>query len=204
MTETRALHVNLPEPDRYPRFFSMPHTVIEHYVRRLGARLDGEIVGVASYHALTEPEHADLAVVVAHPAQAHGVGTLLLEHLGSLARRRGVRYLHADLLAVNTRMLRLLTDSRDVVANRASPRSVLEPASVAMIGADCSPGSVGHAVLRKLLDGEFRGTVWRGCRRTAAGLRADRADRGHEGFGSCWRGGRDDAVGGVRFTRGRE
>ncbi|MFB9905385.1 bifunctional acetate--CoA ligase family protein/GNAT family N-acetyltransferase [Allokutzneria oryzae] len=198
----RALHENLPEQDRYFRFFSMAHTVIEHYVRRLaheadarfgalGAWLDEEVIGVASYQTLADPEHADIAVVVAHSEQAHGVGTLLLEHLGSLARRRGVRYLHADLLTVNARMVRVLTDCglpaemvrdgstmtvtlrlapdesyqeavrvREMVADRASLRSVLEPTSVAVVGAGRSPGSVGHAVLRNLVEGGFRGTVW--------------------------------------------
>ncbi|SDM35783.1 bifunctional acetate--CoA ligase family protein/GNAT family N-acetyltransferase [Allokutzneria albata] len=198
----RALHEDLPAQDRYMRFFSMSRTVIEHYVRRfghgadarfgaLGAWLDGELVGVASYHAMAEPEHADIAVSVAHPEQAHGVGTLLLEHLGSLARRRGMRYLHADVLAVNARMLQVLTDCglpaeivrdsstmsvtlrltddesyqeavrvREMVADRASLSSVLRPASVAVIGAGRSPGSVGNAVLRNLVEGGFRGGLW--------------------------------------------
>ena len=198
----RALHEDLPAQDRYLRFFSMAHTVIEHYVRRLGqetdarfgalgAWLDGELIGVASYHAMAEPDHADIAVAVAQPEQACGVGTLLLEHLGSLARRRGVRYLHADLLAVNARMLRVLTDCglpaevardgstvsvtlrltedesyheavrvREIVADRASLRVVLEPESVAVIGAGRSPDAVGNAVLRNLVEGGYRGVLW--------------------------------------------
>ncbi|WP_086824071.1 bifunctional GNAT family N-acetyltransferase/acetate--CoA ligase family protein [Allokutzneria sp. NRRL B-24872] len=198
----RELHEKLPDQDRYQRFFSMAHTVIEHYVRRLahppdtsfgalGAWLDGVLLGVASYHVMTESDHADVAVAVAHSEQAHGVGTLLLEHLGSLARRHGMRYLHADLLAVNARMLRVLTDCglpaaivrdgvtisvtlrltedesyqeavrvREMVADRASLRSVLAPESVAVIGAGRSPSSVGNAVLCNLVDGGFRGRLW--------------------------------------------
>ena len=54
---------------------------------------------------------AEVALAVAHSAQAHGVGTLLLEYLVPIARAHGVRRFVAEVLTENRRMMRLLTDS---------------------------------------------------------------------------------------------
>ena len=50
-------------------------------------------------------------------------------------------------------------DARDREADAASLRPLLAPASVAVIGAGVRPRSVGHEVLRNILDGGFTGTV---------------------------------------------
>ena len=50
-------------------------------------------------------------MAVAHSVQTHGVGTLLLEHLASRARGRGVRRFVADVLTENSRMWQVITDS---------------------------------------------------------------------------------------------
>ncbi len=58
-----------------------------------------------------DPSTAEVALAVAHTEQAHGVGTLLLEHLASRARRAGVRRFVADVLAENGRVRQVLPTS---------------------------------------------------------------------------------------------
>jgi predicted CoA-binding protein len=51
-------------------------------------------------------------------------------------------------------------DARERQADAASLRLLLAPRSVAVIGADPRPRSVGHEVLRNILDGGFTGAVY--------------------------------------------
>ncbi len=115
-----ALHRALPPDDRYLRFFGSAPRHLEDFVGRLtspaeprhvvlGAFASGELVGAASYVAV-DGDTAEVALVVAHDRQSHGVGTLMLEHLVSLARTRGVRRFCADVLTANSRMLRVFAD----------------------------------------------------------------------------------------------
>lgn len=110
------LHEQLPERDRYLRFFTLGSAHLAAFVTRLttvddahrgalGAFVNGELIGVAHYEVLDDPAEAEVALVVNHTLQTHGVGTLLLEHLVSLARDRGVRCFVAEVLAENRRML---------------------------------------------------------------------------------------------------
>jgi acyl-CoA synthetase (NDP forming)/GNAT superfamily N-acetyltransferase len=71
---------------------------------------DGELIGTAAYQTLGSPHQAEATVAVAEPWQSCGVGTLLLEHLISAARQRGIESLHAEVPAGNTEMLRVLGD----------------------------------------------------------------------------------------------
>ncbi|MDX8034258.1 GNAT family N-acetyltransferase [Lentzea sp. BCCO 10_0856] len=115
-----ALHRGLPIEDQYLRFFSTSPRQLEDFVERmvspdaphhvvLGAFRDDRLLGAASYVVVRETDFAEVALVVSHAEQAHGVGTLLLEHLASLARSRGVRRFTADVLTINGRMLRVFT-----------------------------------------------------------------------------------------------
>ncbi|QQQ80753.1 GNAT family N-acetyltransferase [Saccharothrix sp. 6-C] len=115
-----ALHRDLPADDRYLRFFGAAPRHLDEFVARLtsaveplhvviGAFASDALVGAASY-VLLDDETAEVALVVAHDRQSHGVGTLLLEHLVSLARGRGVRRFRADVLTVNSKMLRVFAD----------------------------------------------------------------------------------------------
>ncbi|NUT54211.1 MAG: GNAT family N-acetyltransferase [Saccharothrix sp.] len=115
------LHRSLPVEDQYLRFFSTSPRQLEDFVQRmvspdeprhvvLGALREGRLLGAASYVVLHDPECAEVALVVSHAEQTHGVGTLLLEHLASLARGRGVRRFTAEVLTMNFRMLRVFTD----------------------------------------------------------------------------------------------
>lgn len=115
------LHQTLDDRDRYFRFFGpIPARVADLVLGMcarpdarhgsMGAFLGGELVGVAHYEVLADPTRAELAVAVSGTSQTHGVGTLLLEHLTSVARGRGVRRFVAEVLTENTRMLRVLRD----------------------------------------------------------------------------------------------
>jgi acyl-CoA synthetase (NDP forming)/GNAT superfamily N-acetyltransferase len=116
-----ALHRGLPVEDRYLRFFSTSPRQLEDFVERmvspdaprhvvLGAFREDRLLGAASYVVVRRTDFAEVALVVSHTEQAHGAGTLLLEHLASLARGRGVRRFTAEVLTINGRMLRVFTD----------------------------------------------------------------------------------------------
>jgi acyl-CoA synthetase (NDP forming)/GNAT superfamily N-acetyltransferase len=115
------LHRQLPLDDRYLRFFGggtgdpavLARSVLseEEGYAAVGAFRNDRMIGVAHCVPLDRPAVAEVALVVAHDEQSRGVGTLLLEHLVSLARQRGLRTLSAEVLAVNSGMLRVFTDS---------------------------------------------------------------------------------------------
>lgn len=196
-----ALHQRLSERSLYLRFFTENPSAGADFVRRvvhmpgafghsIVAELDGRLVGMATYQTLDRPTVAEVALIVADDIQSCGIGTLLLEHLVSHARRHGVETFHADVLAENSLMLRVFADagleehlrrdgttliidvslryddryldamsSRESRADAVSLGPLLAPTSVAVIGASRREGSVGHAVLRRLLD-QFRGPVY--------------------------------------------
>lgn len=196
------LHQSLPMEDRYLRFFSTSPRQLEDFVARLvvpdepryvtvGAFRADRLLGAASYILLDEPGDAEVALVVSHAEQAHGVGTLLLEFLCSLAVRRGVRRFLADVLTINSRMLHVFTSmglvwtvtadsdvvhvdlglepvdeyleavaDRELTADVESLRAVLKPTSIAVVGASRKETSVGNALLRNLVSGDFTGDLY--------------------------------------------
>lgn len=203
-----GLHDGLTETSRYLRFFAPGRRTAQTFVHRLIAdvgqpghgallaELDGQVIGLASYSAAEDATVADVAFAVADSEQAHGLGTLLCEHLVSLARSRGVRTFTADVLAANARMFHVFQDlglpvrthcedgavrveiglgpdadhlesdyldataAREIVADVASLRPLLRPASVVVVGASRRADAVGHAVLRNLLASGFSGPVY--------------------------------------------
>ena len=58
-----------------------------------------------------QPGRAEIAVVVAHEQHARGVGTALLQKLGRIAHRAGLRHFVADVLAENYAMRRVIADA---------------------------------------------------------------------------------------------
>lgn len=119
--EVLALHLRMTDDDRYLRFFGFGTAMLDKLTTRMsedsgvrhvgvGCFLRGELVGVAHYEVLADPAVAEVAVVVDGAAQAHGVATALLENLVALARRRGVRQFVAEVLAENSKMLRVFAD----------------------------------------------------------------------------------------------
>ncbi len=112
----REFHSRLSPDTVYNRFFTMVRTLPARDVERFTtvdhderaavvALLRGEIVGVVRYDRLPGTADAEVAVVVEDAHQGRGLGVLLLEHLISAARERGVERFVADVLPSNRRML---------------------------------------------------------------------------------------------------
>ena len=75
-------------------------------------------MGVASYELTGDPAAAEIALAVADSMHRHGIATLLLEHLVSLARACGVKTLVADVLPDNYPVLHVLADTGLTVRRR--------------------------------------------------------------------------------------
>jgi acyl-CoA synthetase (NDP forming)/GNAT superfamily N-acetyltransferase len=121
----RAMHAAMSPDNAYLRFFSFSPAAADREAQRvcrepgsdhaaLLAWLGDQLVGVASYETVGDAGpagHAEIAFAVPDHMHGRGVATLLLEHLVSLARRRGVRAFSAQTLAENTEMLRVFADA---------------------------------------------------------------------------------------------
>ena len=113
------LHDELPLDDHYLRFFTgsragdggVTDRVVANDVVAVGAWRGEQLLGVAHYRIEPEGTDPEIAMVVAHPDQGHGVASLLLEQLVAVAREQDVTGLSAEVLAVNHRMMRVLRDS---------------------------------------------------------------------------------------------
>ncbi|HYD47257.1 MAG TPA: GNAT family N-acetyltransferase [Terriglobales bacterium] len=155
-------------------------------------REDGEhILGVGRYfRSAAHPERAEVAFAVLDELQGRGIGTILLNHLGRIARASGVSEFEADVLGENNRMLRVFASSgfqvkrslaggvvhvsfptaatpewseatlaRERGAAAESVRGLIEPGSVALVGASRQPGSIGEVLLNNLKSG-FQGPIY--------------------------------------------
>ncbi len=120
--DVRQMHEQLSPANSYFRFFSFspqaPKREAERLCRPLGAdhgallaRLDGQLIGVASYEPTDRPGVAEVAFAVADEMHGRGVATLLLEHLVSLARQRHLIAFAAETLPENMAMLRVFADA---------------------------------------------------------------------------------------------
>ncbi|WP_329260898.1 GNAT family N-acetyltransferase [Actinoallomurus sp. NBC_01490] len=112
------LHQDMSPENLYLRFFGISPRLADEVAARLcrepdpdhavlGAWLAGELVGVAEYDRTATPGEAEVALAVADGMHNRGVGTLLLEHLVSLARSRGLLAFRAETLAQNIPMLKV-------------------------------------------------------------------------------------------------
>jgi acetyltransferase len=66
------------------------------------------LIGVARYVRDKDKPSAEFAIVVADPWQGRGIGGRLLAKLADVARRRGLKRLHGEILAINRPMLGLV------------------------------------------------------------------------------------------------
>ena len=119
----RDLHEKMSPDNLYLRFFSMSSVAAEQAARRicrqpapdhaaLLAVLHGGVAGYGIYERLgAGSASAEIAMAVTDDMHNRGVGTLLLEHLISLARGRGVRTLVAETLSENALMLKVFADA---------------------------------------------------------------------------------------------
>jgi acyl-CoA synthetase (NDP forming)/L-amino acid N-acyltransferase YncA len=133
----RELHEKMSPDNLYLRFFSASRVAAERAARRicrepapdhaaLVAVLDGGAIGYGTYERFgAGSPRAEVAMAVADDMHNRGVGTLLLEHLISLARGRGVRTFVAETLSENALMLKVFADA-GLPAQRALTDGVYE------------------------------------------------------------------------------
>jgi acyl-CoA synthetase (NDP forming)/GNAT superfamily N-acetyltransferase len=119
----RDMHASMSADNLYLRFFTVSKLAPESEARRicrepapdhaaLLAVLDGAVIGCGSFdRAGDDPGSAEIALAVADGMHRRGVGTLLLEHLVSLARGRGIRAFTAQTLTENTPMLHVFANA---------------------------------------------------------------------------------------------
>ncbi len=202
------MHAQMSPSNIYLRFFSLSPQSADREAKRvtrppdsdhcaLLAWLGNELVGVASYEPTGKLGVAEIAFAVTDHMHGRGIATLLLDHLVSTARLRGLRAFTAETLADNVAMLKVfatagldarrqLSDGviettfplpldesdrqlqsylnslamRERFADVASLRHLLEPTSVAVIGASRKPGRVGHAILQNIISAGFAGPIF--------------------------------------------
>ncbi|MGW1884578.1 bifunctional acetate--CoA ligase family protein/GNAT family N-acetyltransferase [Streptomyces sp. NPDC001970] len=78
--------------------------------RALLAESGDEVVGLGEYERLARGTEADVGLAVSDGWHHRGVGTLLLEHLVSLARSDGITAFSADTLSENHEVLKVFGD----------------------------------------------------------------------------------------------
>ncbi len=126
----QAMHAAMSADNFYLRFFSLSPRSAETEARRvcrepgpdhaaLLAWLGSRLVGVASYE-LSSPDTAEVAFAVPDDLHGHGIATLLLEHLVSIARQRGLHAFTAETLADNTAMLAVFSGAGLPVRRRST------------------------------------------------------------------------------------
>ena len=118
----REMHAAMSPENIYLRFFSLSPRAGDQEAQRvcrepgpdhaaLLAWLGSRLVGVASYESTGRPGEAEIAFAVPDDMHRRGIATVLLEHLASLARQRGLRAFIAETLAENSAMLRVFADA---------------------------------------------------------------------------------------------
>ena len=161
-----ALHARASDESIYYRFFSVGRHAADVYLKRLlrtagveqqalVALVGGDMVGVAGYEPVNATT-ADFAVLVEDTEQHEGIGTLLIEHLASMARHRGIRRFVADVLAQNTAALRMIRRlgfevTADLEYGTAHLSFDLEPRSPVVAAIDDRDRIADVASLRPLL-----------------------------------------------------
>ncbi len=133
----RDMHARMSSENLYLRFFGVSRSAAESEARRvcrepapdhaaLLAVLEGQVVGCGSYEVARDGSRsAEIALAVADDMHRRGVGTLLLEHLVSLARSRGVLAFVAETLSQNALMMQVFAEA-GLGAQRALADGVYE------------------------------------------------------------------------------
>jgi GNAT superfamily N-acetyltransferase len=118
----RVFHSRLSPESIVLRFFSAHPRLSDAEVQRF-TEVDGvdrvalvaeqgpEIVAVARYDRSPGRDEAEVAFVVDDAFQGHGLATILLQRLAGAARSHGIRWLVADTLSENFRMLKVFRDA---------------------------------------------------------------------------------------------
>lgn len=107
----------------YPRLSAKDvHRFTHHdFVDRVGlaATIGGEFIATVRYDRIgpdgtpaSQPaDEAEVAFLVQDAHQGRGVASALLEHIGAVARERGIRRFAAEVLPANTKMIKVFTDA---------------------------------------------------------------------------------------------
>ncbi|WP_416967534.1 GNAT family N-acetyltransferase [Streptomyces sp. 4F14] len=107
----------------YPRLSAKDvHRFTHHdFVDRVGlaATVGGEFIATVRYDRIgpdglpaTGPaDEAEVAFLVQDAHQGRGVASALLEHIGAVARERGIRRFAAEVLPANSKMIKVFTDA---------------------------------------------------------------------------------------------
>ncbi|MEV5834870.1 GNAT family N-acetyltransferase [Nocardia sp. NPDC052112] len=117
----RHLHAGMDEQDSIFRFFTPAPKHLDKVAAAIarddsahgavGAFLGDRLIGVANFVMLPGTKAAEVALVVAHDVQEHGIGTDLLHQLAALARERRIERFVAEVMPTNSKMMRLIIDA---------------------------------------------------------------------------------------------
>ncbi|MEV4189854.1 bifunctional acetate--CoA ligase family protein/GNAT family N-acetyltransferase [Streptomyces toxytricini] len=125
-----SFYEQVSDESKYYRFFAPyprlsdrdVHRFTHHdYVDRVGlaATVGEDFIGTVRYDrigpdgrpASAPADEAEVAFLVQDAHQGRGVASALLEHIGAVARERGIRRFAAEVLPANTRMIKVFTDA---------------------------------------------------------------------------------------------
>ncbi|MFI5619876.1 GNAT family N-acetyltransferase [Streptomyces sp. NPDC051567] len=124
-----SFYEQVSDESKYYRFFAPyprlsdrdVHRFTHHdYVDRVGlaATVGGEFIATVRYDRIgadgraagAPADEAEVAFLVQDAHQGRGVASALLEHIGAVARERGIRRFAAEVLPANTKMIKVFTD----------------------------------------------------------------------------------------------
>lgn len=124
-----SFYEQVSDESKYYRFFAPyprlsdrdVHRFTHHdYVDRVGlaATIGGEFIATVRFDRIgadgrsaTGPsDEAEVAFLVQDAHQGRGVASALLEHIGAVARERGIRRFAAEVLPANSKMIKVFTD----------------------------------------------------------------------------------------------
>lgn len=125
-----AFYEQVSDESKYLRFFAPYPRLSDRDVRRfthhdyddrvgLAATVGDEFIATVRYDridatgrpASAPADEAEVAFLVQDDHQGRGVASALLEHIGAVARERGVRRFSAEVLPANSRMIKVFTDA---------------------------------------------------------------------------------------------
>lgn len=149
-----------------------------------------EIVALGRYYRLPRKNSAEFGIVIENTYRRKGIGSNLLSALVNAALENGISRFEGDVSAKNKDMITILKgyefhidrqigdnvyhitfpikqihnikqkEEMESAATVASIRRLLHPKSIALVGASRHPKTIGHLILRCILDGGFSGTVY--------------------------------------------
>ncbi|MFG2974090.1 GNAT family N-acetyltransferase [Streptomyces sp. NPDC048331] len=125
-----SFYEQVSDESKYYRFFAPYPRLSDRDVRRfthhdyvdrvgLAATIGGEFIATVRYDRIDAAgrpasgpaDEAEVAFLVQDAHQGRGVASTLLEHIGAVARERGIRRFAAEVLPANTKMIKVFTDA---------------------------------------------------------------------------------------------